>query len=71
MDYGLLQEGKILFINKLKIIFYRKDNVIYLWDTANLAKPVNKISFTDPLIQIAYNPCLFIVNLFKIFISFI
>jgi len=43
------------------IIFYRKDNVVYLWDIKNLAKPTNKISFTDPIIQVSYNPCILTV----------
>jgi len=39
-----------------------KDNVVYLWDTTNLARPTNKISFSDPIVQVNYNPCFLIVN---------
>ena len=50
-----------VFFFKIIIWYISKDNLIYLWDTANLSKPMNKISFADPLVQLAYNPCLFIV----------
>ena len=57
MVFGLLQEGNI---NN-----FRRDSLVYLWEIADLSRPKNKITFPDPLIQIAYNPCILTVKLSK------
>ncbi len=35
-----------------------KDNIVYFWDVSNLARPINKITFQDPILRMGYNPCL-------------
>jgi hypothetical protein len=55
MVFGLLQEGNI---NN-----FRRDSLVYLWELADLSRPKNKITFPDPLIQIAYNPCILTVKI--------
>jgi len=44
-------------------LYFRKDKLVYLWDMNQLNKPVNKITFIDPLISLSYNPCVFTVRL--------
>lgn len=34
-----------------------KDNIVYFWDVTKLDKPINKITFQDPLIRMGFNPC--------------
>ena len=38
-----------------------KDNIVYIWNTGDISKPINKITFKDPLIRMGYNPCLMIL----------
>ena len=35
-----------------------KDNIVFFWDISKPAKPINKITFPDPLIRMGFNPCL-------------
>ena len=37
-----------------------KDNIVYFWDISK-PKPINKITFPDPLIRMGFNPCLMIL----------
>ena len=37
-----------------------KDNIVYFWDITK-PKPINKITFPDPLIRMGFNPCLMIL----------
>jgi WD40 repeat protein len=41
-----------------------KDNIVYIWNIENTAKPISKITFNDSLIQINYNPCILNVSIF-------
>lgn len=38
-----------------------KDNIVYFWDASNITRPINKITFQDPLIRMGYNPCFMIL----------
>ena len=38
-----------------------KDNLVYFWDVSKPNKPINKITFPDPLIRMGFNPCLMIL----------
>ena len=38
-----------------------KDNLVYFWDISKPNKPINKITFPDPLIRMGFNPCLMIL----------
>ena len=38
-----------------------KDNIVYFWKIGDVLKPVNKITFQDPIIRMGYNPCLMIL----------
>ena len=38
-----------------------KDNLVYFWEITKPNKPINKITFPDPLIKMGYNPCLMIL----------
>ena len=38
-----------------------RDNIVYLWDMANLDKPSSKISFNDGIVHLSYNPCYMIL----------
>ena len=35
-----------------------KDNIVFFWDISKPSKPINKITFPDPLIRMGFNPCL-------------
>ena len=35
-----------------------KDNLVFFWDVSDISRPINKITFKDPLIRMEYNPCL-------------
>ena len=38
-----------------------KDNIVFFWDISDISRPINKITFKDPLIRMGYNPCLMIL----------
>ena len=38
-----------------------KDNIVYFWKISDVSKPVNKITFQEPIIRMGYNPCLMIL----------
>ena len=41
-----------------------KDNIVYIWDSTNISKPISKITFNDNPLQVNYNPCLLSVNFY-------
>ena len=33
-------------------------NLVYIWNTGDISKSINKKTFKDPLMRMEYNPCL-------------